>query len=268
MGMFSGGISWAGLILPYMENQRFYRRLRIDMPYDAVPNNDIRHLKGLGGAPQSYLYCASRRKGPNLTDGYAASDYAVPSVGADKTLDDPKLDDTWMQCHSLEKSHGPALLVHQNQPEKWKAGDSLNEARNYRSQTSFSSFVDGLSYQVFMGEKALHPDSLGKAGQGGDFTCYSFVEKSFDASGAARPGNGGISPTPDANKETIYRYWGSWHPDICHFAMGDARITKLSVKSSAKLLASLCDRRDASKITYPKDPQALLDDNALEDTGN
>ena len=140
MGMFSGGISWAGLMTPYIENYTFYRRLRFDQLYNAVPNNDVRHLKDPLYASQPYLYCLSRRKAPQLTDGYASSDYAVPSVGANETLDDPALDDTWMQCHALDKNHGPMLLVSRNQPEGWPAGESFRKAMQY-PLADFAGFV-------------------------------------------------------------------------------------------------------------------------------
>jgi prepilin-type processing-associated H-X9-DG protein len=263
MGMFSGGVSWAGLVSPFMEQQTFWRRLRLDMPYDVAPNNDVRHLKG-GDAAFPYYYCPSRRKPPQYTDGYSVSDYAPPSVGVSETLDDPDLDATWMQCHELDKNHGPWLLLHQNQPEEWKKGESLDLARRYRSQTSFASIIDGISFQVAFGEKALHPKSLGMDGKAGDFTLYAFVEKSYNASGAARPGNGGISPAPDANKDDVYRYWGSWHPGMCQFVMFDGSVRKLNVMGSAKVLATLCDRRDGPlKVEFPNGGSALVDDTAL-----
>lgn len=262
MGMFSKGVSWAGLIQPYMENVNLWLRLRTDMPYDVAPNNDVRHLKGPSAA-FPYFYCTARRPPPQYTDGFSVSDYAVPSVGADPALDDPDKADTWMQCHSPEKNFGPLLLVYQHQPEEWKKGDSLPESRRYRSKTSFSSYVDGTVYQILLGEKALHPDSLGKAGKAGDFTVYSFIENSFDASGAARPGNGGISPSRDANKETVYRYWGSWHPDICLFATADGGVKRINAMGSAKVVAALCNRRDGATVNLPDDYRTPFDDGAL-----
>lgn len=266
MGMFSGGISWAGATMPYMEQMNLWRRLRMDMPYDVPPNNDVRHLRGPNAA-FPFFYCPSRRQPPQYTDGYSVSDYAVPSVGVNETLDDPGLDDTWMQCHDLEKNRGPFLLVYQDQPEEWKKGDSFVDALRYRSKTSMASLTDGASNQIIFGEKALHPDLLGKPGKAGDFTCYAFIENDFNASGAARPGHGGISPAPTANKETVYRYWGSWHPGYCRFAMADGRAVKLNVEMSGKLLASLCNRGDGAKIKYPDDYRQPIDDSALVEAG-
>ena len=51
----------------------------------------------------------------------------------------------------------------------------------------------------------------------------------------------------EANKQTIYQHWGSWHGDVCQFAMGDASVRQIALGTSAKLLASLCDRRDRTE---------------------
>ena len=78
------------------------------------------------------------------------------------------------------------------------------------------------------------------------------MEKSFNASGPARPGNGGISPAPDADKATGYLQWGSMHPDICQFAMADGRICRMPVKTNDKLVAGWCDRRDGAELEVPE----------------
>ena len=49
------------------------------------------------------------------------------------------------------------MLVHRTVPTTAWNNDV---AKNYRWQTSFSSMVDGLSFQAFFGEKSVHPRVL------------------------------------------------------------------------------------------------------------
>jgi hypothetical protein len=245
LGTFSGGVSWSVLMVTYTDHSCLSRRERWDLPYNASPEN-VRALHD-PRASLAFLHCPSRRHPAEYTDAYPLSDYAVPSLGVDKTLDDPQLDDTWMQCHDLDKNHGPLLLLYARPPPMW------NEqiARHYRSQTSEASFLGGTSHQILFGEKALHPGSLGRGGKAGDFTVCSFIENSYNASGAARPANGGISPSPYDHPDTVYRYWGSWHPGICQFAFADGSHRPLNNAISASVLAQLCDRTDANKTGIP-----------------
>ncbi|MEQ8791783.1 MAG: DUF1559 domain-containing protein [Pirellulaceae bacterium] len=79
MGIFSGGVSWTGMMLPYTDQINTWRRLRIDKPYDDSQNAGV-----LGGSEAAipYLYCPARRSPPRFTDGFVSGDYAMPSVGA------------------------------------------------------------------------------------------------------------------------------------------------------------------------------------------
>ena len=221
-GMFNSGLSWAALILPYMENQAFFRLLDPDELYTHREHGGLdpsgstgtlddrlhrdRSNNGRDGGAQAYLYCPSRRKGPQYTrhsvEGdpggeYPVSDYAIPSYGqnnANNLNTDPfSSSNTWSELHSLRRQGGPMLLVYRN---KSNAGPGYNEttARNYRSQTSFASMVDGLAYVAFFGEKSVHPSSLllcvGVSSRGpdsgGDCNVYTFIENSHYAAGTVR----------------------------------------------------------------------------------
>jgi hypothetical protein len=258
--MYSGGISWAGLILPYVEQPQMWRQLRFDLPYDAAPNNEAHNLQGTRAA-YPFFYCPSRRSPPQLTGGYPAADYVVPSVGRNPALDDPNANDTWMECHAYPDNFGPMLLLYRQPPETWPDGTSSDQAKRYRSQTSFASFVDGTAYQVLFGEKALDSAAFGSDGKGGDFTCYAFIENSFNAAGAARPGNGGIRPVTNADWQHDYRHWGSWHGDVCSFALADGSVRRFNAHGSQKILTAVCNRQDGNLLQWP--PEGLVDDQSL-----
>ena len=88
IAMFNRGLSWAALMLPYMENQAFFRILDPDEFYTHREHGGLdpsgttgtlddrlhrdRSNNGRDGGAQAYLYCPSRRKGPQYTINGAA----------------------------------------------------------------------------------------------------------------------------------------------------------------------------------------------------
>jgi prepilin-type N-terminal cleavage/methylation domain-containing protein len=276
-----GGISWAALILPYMEQQNLWRNFSFEYLYNShastndatTGNNEI-----FGSAAAfPYLYCPSRRKGPQFTPISAttgaraavAADYGVPSTGVASTgSHDPRLPDSWGVANYLDKNMGPFLCAFPDIQPSSVGGDAI---RRYRSQTSFSSWTDGTSNQIIFGEKGLRPIDLKLAavpGQvdsnllrisdsvamGGDFTVYAWMggtldggssggtAGTLDASGVARQGNTRV--LQHAREGYALRLFGSWHPQVSQFAFGDGRVD--TVNSYIASIANLCHRSDGA----------------------
>ena len=279
VGMFSGGLSWAALILPYMENQAFFRLLDLDEFYTHREHggNDPsgstgtlddrlhrdRSNNGRDGGAQAYLYCPSRRKGPQYTrmaadsdpgGEFPVADYAVPSYGHTSGNHETTFstDNTWTQMHTLRRQGGSMLLVYRN---KADSGPGFNEttARNYRSQTSFASIVDGLAYVAFFGEKSVHPSALmlcegvssvGPSG-GGDCNVYTFIENSPRAAGAVRSCRFSLSRDAYSHR---WNAFGSWHPNSCQFGMGDARVIRIKSWVSSTIIVRIGRRNDGGSV--------------------
>ena len=183
------------------------------------------------------------------------SDYAVPSYGQVNGNDETAAyssQQTWTQTHDMRWQGGPMLMVYRNLAD---VGPGFNEttARNYRSQTSFASIVDGLAYTAFFGEKSVHPSALmlcvgdsnnGPSG-GGDCNVYTFVEDSPYAAGAVR--NARHSLRRDAY-DHHHSCFGSWHPNSAQFSMGDARVIRIKSWVSGTIIQRIGRRNDGGAV--------------------
>ncbi|MEQ8790546.1 MAG: DUF1559 domain-containing protein [Pirellulaceae bacterium] len=252
LALFSNGMSWAAMIMPYLEQQNMWRSMYLYQDYTYVYNYSY---VDDAEAAFPFLYCPSRRKAPQFTVttppgvGMVASDYAVPSIGSTLAAD-PTTTGSWGQAHSLSGQLGPFLTVWQTKPTI-----SLDAARMYRSQTSFSSWVDGTSNQAIFGEKALHPQYLNQEKNFGDFTVYAWTELDQNCSGATRNGYealcrdahdvGGGSVALDTHG--FWRKFGSWHPGMCQFAFGDGRVQSVNSYVSYLIVYYMSHRADGQR---------------------
>ncbi|MEQ8791210.1 MAG: DUF1559 domain-containing protein [Pirellulaceae bacterium] len=261
LAVFSEGMSWAALISPYMENQNLWRVLNFEREYyDTGNSNDYDDAN----AAYPYLYCPSRRKAPQFAsvpgvagaENLVLGDYAVPSVGSNRSTDVAQTN-SWGQAHSLTHQEGPFLTIWQIKPTNSNGGNiGLNTVRQYRSKTSFGSWVDGTSNQAVFGEKSMHPRYLNRVGVYGDFTIYAWMELDPNCSGATRNGWDAVSRTPyDIRGGNIgqgthgkWRIFGSWHPNICQFAFGDGRVDTLNSYSGSGMTRNISRRADGARI--------------------
>ncbi|MEQ8785653.1 MAG: DUF1559 domain-containing protein [Pirellulaceae bacterium] len=254
LAMYTEGISWAGLIAPYMEQQNMWRRLNLHQPYTAQGNwEDIDDAS----SAFPFLYCPSRRKAPQFTrssppdKNLVAGDYAVPSHGSANT-NAHDTSNSWGQAHSLTAQLGPFLVVWRTKPSNITWNDP---ARMYRSRTTFASWVDGTSNQAIFGEKSLHPRFLNQDGRYGDFTIYAWIEGVENCSGATR--NGREVPTRhpydaggdiSAGTANYWRRFGSWHPNIVQFAFGDGRVDTVNSYCGSGMIQNISRRADGNRL--------------------
>ncbi|MEQ8790543.1 MAG: DUF1559 domain-containing protein [Pirellulaceae bacterium] len=260
LALFSKGMSWAALIMPYMEQQNVWRRLNLDRDFELQGNwEDIDDAS----SAFPFFYCPSRRKAPQYTKttppgrSMVASDFAVPSYGADGS-GSPETTNSWGQAHSLTNQLGPFLTVWQVQPVNSSGNPIGNDAaRRYRSKTSFGSWVDGSSNQGIFGEKALHPRYLSRDEHRGDFTVYVWIELNRNCSGATRNGreatirtayDTGGTDNNDGAFTRYYRRFGSWHPNIVQFAFGDGRVDTVNSYSGSGMIQNISRRADGNRI--------------------
>ncbi|MEQ8788173.1 MAG: DUF1559 domain-containing protein [Pirellulaceae bacterium] len=250
LAVFSRGFSWAELSRPYLESRGNFRS-RYELPYDSPSNaSELRYLSNY-----PYLYCPSRRKAPQLTAGFAAGDYAVPSVGVVES-NNSALDDTWLQAHDLSKNKGPFLLVWRTQP-RFPIPTNLPgivvSAGHYRSKTTMASWTNGASNQIVLGEKALHPRRLNTDGKGGDFTIGSWIENDYNASGCTRNGGESLARSPWDDPEGMWPRFGSWHEGVCQFAYGDGHVEVVNNYVNSSVLRQGCDRTSRARNKAPSD---------------
>jgi len=274
------GLTWAVLLMPYMEQDNLFRGFVLDRPV-TWGNNDNRLLDNSSAFP--YQYCPSRRSGPkhmtwtdtSLLDGadmfllnrWVVGDYSVPSWPVNSNSDPRHSGNggeaTWAYADDYAKQRGPFLIMTRFDDadatgpyrarlpnnSNWYNNDSL---KNYRSQTSFASWTDGTVNQCVFGERALLPERLGLGGrraspvQGNwDFTPYLWIEGTRLAGGPVFDGRRAPMRHPRHIDNNLPRA-GSWHPGICQFGMGDGSVQAINSYVGGNPIQRMCNRSDGS----------------------
>src|SRR6266849_3535221 len=228
----AGWATWCVQILPFVEQQGVYQKWDLSRDYySQVPEAQR--------TPVKVYFCPTRQRPQELSfnnpkDTKAATfyagavtDYACSS--GDRQSYGGYLDD--------KKANG-AIIV----------GDATlvkGIVTKWRSRTSLSSLTDGTSNTILVGEKHVRPVALGLAA--GDFAAYNGgpdVPRN-----AARCGGPGFPLAKDPKSNTDpERIFGSYHPGICQFVMGDGSVRSFSVDLKPEILRLLVVRNDGKPI--------------------
>jgi prepilin-type N-terminal cleavage/methylation domain-containing protein len=148
--------------------------------------------------------------------------------------------------------------------------------REFRSMTSFASVLDGLSNTAIVGEKAVHKDRLGVPTFNNAFGDgpYYFSQTAFNNLNVSHGGvvpfmrrlclatnttlgrdRGRIialKPTGDTNSDNNPRFrFGSWHPGITLFLLGDGSVRQVNNATSNQTLNRLGTRNDRFTFSLP-----------------
>ena len=275
--------AWPVLLLPFMEQQNVYdlydRTTRLSNNGTAPANHT-----SLRTTSVPTYFCPSRRTPPALTANTGSTsgsvgDYAAVAYGdGARTAPGGTLSIT-----NQPRNWDSAILVCRvyNRSTGNKTINSISLGPgDYRSMTSFASVLDGLSNTAFIGEKAVHKDRLGStstADSQQDGTFYFGNGISSQSSGAGRRVAGGIAyfmrrlanetqntnpaaadriialkPTGDTNVNNNPRFrFGSWHPGVTLFALGDGSVRSVNNASSNRNLRRLGTRNDRLTFDLP-----------------
>jgi prepilin-type N-terminal cleavage/methylation domain-containing protein len=274
------GLTWAVMLMPYMEQQNVFLNFTLDRPV-TYSNNDNRLLDNSCAFP--YQYCPSRRSGPkhmtwtdsSLLDGaetymlnnWVVGDYSVPSWPLNSNVDPRHTGNggqaTWAYADDYNKQRGPFLVLTRYYGEdatsnyramrQNNSGFMNNDSmKTLRSLTSFASWIDGTVNQCVLGERAILPERLGRGGRQAspvegnwDFTPYLWVQGTYLAGGPVFDGRRSPLRHPRNIDNGIARA-GSWHPGICQFAMGDGSVNALNSYVGGNPVDRMCNRMDGS----------------------
>jgi prepilin-type processing-associated H-X9-DG protein len=225
-----GGVSWAVLLLPYVEQQDFYARWRLYFPYyqqasgvqlTAVSIYQCPSLKYYPQAPHNGTSAIAmpgqRPNPPGATTGYAV-------CGGDN-----------IQTYRTPAADGAFVLAsYQVDNAGWLVG--------WCSRTSFQSITDGLSNTLFMGDKYV-PYGNSVAFQYGDSSAYN-GDVAHAISRVAGPSNTIARTTTDP----FNTQFGSRHSGVCNFMFGDGSVRSLSTQTDGVVLGLLANRSDGQPI--------------------
>jgi len=110
-------------------------------------------------------------------------------------------------------------------------------------RTSERHVSDGLSKTAILAEKHLTKNDLGKGGNSGrDAPPITHHMEGGNGALVLVANAGGIARGPDGGVATTTI--GSWHPGVCHFLMADGAVLAVSPEISDLTLRRVVDRRD------------------------
>ena len=230
------GDTWAVLLMPYIEQDALYKLWN-----DTDPNRRRYYLMPPQAreTPIKIYFCPTRRNpyGPPPVSQErdddngrgqhvpgALSDYAGCSGNPSGYADYNNRD--------LEVGNIPAGLTSAN-------GVFWRMTTGWRPLT-FQAVSDGLSNTIFLGEKHIRP---GRFGFNPDIAIYNGDRENAitKKAGVGAP----LARDPNASGTGIF---GSWHPGLCQFVMGDGGVRAIQVSIDLNALGWLAQRDDGQVI--------------------
>ena len=220
--------TWALLILPYQEQETFYDLWDFSKEFYDQPAA-IREFT------LPFYACPTRRKpgvtrpgetrqdtGPTPTPG-AFGDYAVCTGNRQGTVD----------YHERDNLCTGAGLPCSN-------GMFWRKTSNTSPRLRLSDCLDGLSSTFFIGEKHVPINGFGTHTT--DRSIYN--GDSFNAV-ARQVGTGRLLARSVSQTSTVF---GSYHPGLCQFLLGDSSVRPVRVSISATILDKLASRNDGGVV--------------------
>ena len=243
--------TWAVFIMPFMEATQLHDSFDLSRPMNDgnQPNNPGRFT-----ALKTYV-CPSRRSvsnaitsDDNTTGGGAIIDYAG-NGGADE----------YYGRRVSEGATGMFVI-----PERHTVGlDTTNKVARWQNGINFASATDGLSNTLLVGERNVPQYHLSKKNpsqfdgpgyrgrQDGDFHSrgWSIRRAGIGYPLARSPKvDCGAQSNTGARNLVCGMQFGSYHPAVSQFVLGDASVRGISTTVSETVLQALAHRSDGTVI--------------------
>src|SRR5262245_11465639 len=232
-----GEVSWAVLILPYLEQDGLYKQWNL-----LLAATYYRQPPGVVGAQVKTYYCPSRRSPPqfsttgdtNLTWGGspgALGDYAANGGNTTAVWNDPR--------------YGNGVLLYAD-----TTFGPNNTIESWKSLSQFSDITDGLSNTLLFGEKHVPVDEFGQEAAG-DNSIYNGddIRTIVRVAGRQTPGPmdrpPAVSPTDSFRREERF---GSYHPGVCQFVLCDGSVRAIQNSIDIETLTRLAVRNDGLPV--------------------
>jgi prepilin-type N-terminal cleavage/methylation domain-containing protein len=251
-----GGVTWAVLILPYIEEGNFYQEWDPHhWYYDQGPSNNPSVGDALRATQVRIYYCPTRRhpggagtislRGDTPDMPWSGSRPHYPGATGDYAC---SVGDNLVDEYDGNGGNGAIVLA--QLPWTYTVNQPPKVLASWGSQTSFGSITDGLSNTFLVGEKHVTPDKLGINDAnninttGGDGSIYN-GDDPWVATRAAGPQQPlALSPT-----DPFRLQFGSWHPGVCQFVLCDGSVRAIPVTTSGRILGYLARRDDGQAFS-------------------
>ena len=234
--------TWYTELWPYIEDEYFAEQWHPVRAYHFQPAEAIEVQVAI------YL-CPTRRAPPQLSEppceartGSSAVAHASGAMGdyACMVGHDESRWDNWHPTDPKGRASGPFVGA------SCKCYGSIPNLRHFgecKYYLDLTMIEDGLSKQLLIGEKHVPIDKVGLGeNKGDDCSVYNgdmlqmFGRFASERHPLAHPSDG-----PG-------HQFGSWHPGICQFLMGDGSVHAFSVSIDPVILSYLGQRRDGNAI--------------------
>lgn len=263
-----GFLSFWGIILPYLDNANLYMKIDLLQPVTSAANAPflVNNPSSMGASLGGY-HCPSRRAadlsngGPNANMIGPTGDYAVVvwynnagNSSAVGTADNC----CWWDLHGRNVDQNcfsairTATVVDPVSGQRTGKG-SGGTANGWAPRDSFSKVTDGTSNTIFVGEKHITQNEIGKC-CGGNDTADGNIYWQPGGWGEYTIGRHVRVNTPLAPYKTLVdnpdyqTAFGSWHDGICHFLLGDGSVRGISVNTDINLFRNLGHASDGNVI--------------------
>ena len=237
------GHTWYVDILPYMEGQNIYSQWVANdkSPTIRSPNFEEQTQKVIEFTLPEY-YCPTRRT-PSLIskdEGNGAvairgsvGDYAV-CVNDAGTAD-------WSGADDPRPSNGAFFNGYAR----------INPAKNNRGGLKLREITDGTSKTFFVGEKHVRMSDQLIAPNDNCIFNSDHGPSAGRAAGATLSAAGvpvsDMVPIASSLDEAYNNQFGSWHPSVCNFLMGDGHVDSIEPSIDLVTLKYLANRRDGTR---------------------
>jgi prepilin-type N-terminal cleavage/methylation domain-containing protein/prepilin-type processing-associated H-X9-DG protein len=251
----SGGLTWAVLLLPNIEQDNFYRQWNVNQWYYA-------HPAGVRQTQVKTYYCPSRRSasttlisiqgetpdtigswtqtqisGSNPDDMDNGSPHWYGALGDYASCDGNNLGGAFNTTDADGAVILAATTTYVN------TTTFPRTIKSFSSKVRFMTILNGLSNTIFIGEKHVRTGKFGRE-DNGDGSIYNGDPANENASRIAGPNNLlARTPTDAYNVQ-----FGSYHSGGCNFLFGDGSVRSIAVTIDGDTLGRLAARDNTLPI--------------------
>ncbi len=224
-------LTWPVFVLPYLEQGPLYDRFDVFANYPSQPIDAVQ-------TKLPFYFCPSRRT-PMLAKSPDRPNWNVGSCG--DYAGNAGYNEYWAEVFG--EANG---VINSGRLDfNTVVGGRLT---TIRGRYTLAAISDGLSNTFFFGEKGMNINHLGEPGGWGDGSYFSGDQPAT----AMRIGNALFPPAtndyyPAPGPGTI-PVWGSGHPQVIMFALGDGSVRPVDKRINLSTLAALCARDDGTVV--------------------
>jgi len=230
-------VTWAVLLLPYVEQQNFYSQWDITMAYEL-------HNAQVTKQAVNVYFCPSRRRPTqafsNDTPSGGLSDYAACGGRGPQ-------DGVSASGIPNQYAHGAMMCA------RWTMQTSPLRVANWQGLVRMASITDGTSNTFLFGDKNVRRTT--KWGTGEDRTVYGWTNANNVRRYAGLDLKDGTSQykldgftAAEVTQAVDNRAFGSLHPGICNFVFVDGSVHALKGNTNLVTLGQLAEIDDGGTI--------------------